>query len=439
MQAAVSRPAEMRCTTDDIGCFSTGFPSDCNGCQPIPNLCIHGMGHLLQHVAVSQKHEGRPSFHAERASQWPSFSILDLDVPNTRMLTSIGRPKIALELAACGPGWLFESVRGCHNDPNPLALGGGTLVASNASIVMPERVGRPCSITLRREDIAMSRPAWKGFLRLSLVSVPVRAYTTMVTGQGEIHLNQLHAECHSRIRYKKVCPVHGEVSKDEIVMGYEYSKGNYVEISEDERNKARTKSDKSIDIEKFVPVEKVDPMYFEGLNYYLLPEGASGQKPYALFYQAMEDEQRCAVAHVAMSGRDRVVIVTPKDRLLVMHMLNYESQMKSLDEFQDEIPDARPKAEELKLAKMLIESTFEDELDLSQYHDTYTEKLKEVIEAKVAGQEILNPPADEPPQVVNLMEALRKSVSQAKGKKPMQKMVESHRELTKPKRRRKSS
>lgn len=189
-----------------------------------------------------------------------------------------------------------------------------------------------------------------------------------------------------------------------------------------------------------MPLEKVDPIYFEGRNYYLLAEGEGGERPYALLYQAIEEEERCAVAQVALSGRDRVVIVTPKDGLLVMYLLNYQSQLKSLDEFTDELAEVKPRAEELKLAKMLIESIFQDEFELSEYHDTYSEKLKEIIEAKVAGHEILNPPAEESPQVVNLMEALRKSVSQTKaGKKTSAKMAGSSRQLSPARRRRKSS
>jgi DNA end-binding protein Ku len=123
----------------------------------------------------------------------------------------------------------------------------------------------------------MSRPAWSGFLRLSLVSVPVQGYATLNPGDGEIHLNQLHKKCHSRIRYKKVCPIHGEVPNDEIVMGYEFAKDQYVEVEDSERKQARTKSDKAIDIESFVPIEAVNPIYLEGRSYYLLPDGNAGQ------------------------------------------------------------------------------------------------------------------------------------------------------------------
>ena len=128
-----------------------------------------------------------------------------------------------------------------------------------------------------------SRPAWKGFLRLSLVSVPVQAYTSLVPEQGEMHFHQLHKTCNSRIRYQKVCPVHGEVSRDEIVSGYEYAKGQYVVVDESEREQARTKSDLAINIDKFIPPDALAPEYFEGRTYFLVPEDPPERSPMPCF------------------------------------------------------------------------------------------------------------------------------------------------------------
>lgn len=264
--------------------------------------------------------------------------------------------------------------------------------------------------------MAASRPTWKGFLRLSLVNVPVQAHTAMTTGQGEIHLNQLHESCHSRIRYQKVCPLHGEVDKDEIVMGYEYARGNYVEVTDEEREQAHVASDKSIGIERLVPLDSIDPVYYSGRNYYLLPDGAGANRSYAVLAQAMAEEGRVAVGQVALSGRDQVVVVRPRDGLLVMDILNYEAQLKDTEQF--EVPEAKTTDEEMRLAKMLLESTFADDPHLTEYKDTYTDKLREIIEAKVEGQEVVTPPEEEAPPVINLMEALRKSVEERGGAKP---------------------
>src|SRR6516165_4972582 len=124
------------------------------------------------------------------------------------------------------------------------------------------------------------RPLWKGFIKFNLVTVPVGAYSATARGEGEIHFNQLHSECHSRIKYKKTCPVHGEVPNDEIVSGYEYSKGQYVVVDPDELDKLRSADEKGITIQAFVKPDAIDPIYFSGKTYYLTPEGPVAQKPY---------------------------------------------------------------------------------------------------------------------------------------------------------------
>src|SRR5213078_3806872 len=140
-----------------------------------------------------------------------------------------------------------------------------------------------------------SRSVWKGFLRFSLVAVPVRAYTAAASGGGGVALNQLHSVCNSRIQYKKSCPIHGEVPSGEIVSGYEYTKGQYVVVDTDELSKLRSEDDKAITIDTFISPTAIDPVYYTGKTYYLVPDGPVGQKPYALLQQAMVDEKRHAV------------------------------------------------------------------------------------------------------------------------------------------------
>src|SRR5262245_43595897 len=127
-----------------------------------------------------------------------------------------------------------------------------------------------------------ARSTWKGYLKVSLVSVPVKAYTATSSSGSPIALNQLHDKCHSRIKYQKTCPVHGEVSTDEIVMGYEFAKGQYVVVNPDEIEKLRTEGDKSISVNAFVPADAIDPVYNSGKTYYLVPDGPVGQKPFSL-------------------------------------------------------------------------------------------------------------------------------------------------------------
>ena len=289
-----------------------------------------------------------------------------------------------------------------------------------------------------------SRPSWKGSLQLSLVSVPVKGYTAAVTGGGEIHFNQLHDKCHSRIKYQKVCPVHGEITNDEIVSGYEYARDQYVIVDKNELERLNTRGEKPINIDKFIPAASIEPVYFEGRTFYQVPDGPAGQKPFALLYRAMLEEDRIGIALAGFSGREQVVLLRPHSGLITKSLLNFESQIKQPSAFEDEIPTTAVSDAELKLAKTLIEQTSVEDPDLAGYKDHYTEKVTELIEAKVAGRKIVAPPSEEAPSVINLMDALRKSINRgqqkSEKKKPAKKMAPSASELTSPpKRKRKSS
>jgi DNA end-binding protein Ku len=258
-----------------------------------------------------------------------------------------------------------------------------------------------------------AHPTWKGFLKLSLVSFPVRAYTAVGEG-GKIHFNQLHATCHSRIQYKKFCPIHGEVPKEEIVSGFEYSKGRYVVVDPDELDKLRTEDDKAITISTFIEPDTIDPVYLSGRTYYLVPDGPVGEKPYATFLQAMTEDNRHAIAQVVMHGREQLMLLRPMEKLLVMSVLDYENQVTKPQAFEDQAPDVEPSGEELDLTRTLVKARSVKKFDFSTYKDVYTEKLTKLVESKVAGQEIVAPPpAEEQPHIINLMDALRASVANA--------------------------
>lgn len=259
-----------------------------------------------------------------------------------------------------------------------------------------------------------ARSAWKGYLKVSLVSVPVKAYTATSSGGSPIQLNQLHAECHSRIKYQKTCPIHGEVTTDQIVMGYEFAKGQYVVVDTDELHKLRPEGDKSINVASFVPGDAIDPIYHSGRTYYLTPDGPVGQKPYALLRQSMADDGVCAVGQVVISNKEQLVLIRPIENLLAMTVLTYEAEIKQPSAFQDELADVAAEPEEVKLTTMLVQALTQPEVDLSQYKDVYVEKLTELITSKVEGKELVTPPAEESPQVINLMDALKASVQKVK-------------------------
>jgi DNA end-binding protein Ku len=257
-----------------------------------------------------------------------------------------------------------------------------------------------------------ARSQWKGFLKISLVSVPVKAYTTTTSGGSGIQLNQLHAECNSRIQYKKSCPIHGEVKQDQIVSGYEYAKDQYVVVDTDELEKLRTEDDKAIRVDVFFPADALDPVYLTGKNYFLVPEGPVGQKAYQVIYKGMTESGRNAIAQVVMHGKEQLVMLRPHEGVLVMSVLNFASQVSSASAFDEEIPKGPVDVQELQLVKTLIKGSATDKLDLSKYKDVYTEKLAKLIEAKVAGQELVSPPPAEHAHVINLMDALKQSVAQ---------------------------
>ncbi len=180
----------------------------------------------------------------------------------------------------------------------------------------------------------MARAMWKGSIRFSLVSVPVEAYATLEPESGEIHLNQLHDQCHSRIRYVKTCPIHGEVPNDQIVTGYEYEKGHYVIVDRNEVEKAQADA-RTIVVDAFISPEEIDPIYYDGRTYYLFPESPAAEKPYAVLTEAMEKLHRCGVATVVLHGKEQLLIVRPVNGVLAMIMLRYQSQIRSPTSIKD--------------------------------------------------------------------------------------------------------
>ncbi|HEV7302456.1 MAG TPA: Ku protein [Tepidisphaeraceae bacterium] len=272
--------------------------------------------------------------------------------------------------------------------------------------------------------MASARSVWKGFLHFSLVTVPVRAYTaTQSGGSDRIAFNQLHKDCNSRINYKKVCPLHGEVPAHEIVKGYEFAKDQYVIIDEQEISKARLKNEKTVGIESFVPAGSIDPAYYDGTTYYLLPEGPLAAKPYALLRKVMLDTGRVAFATRVSGGHDQTVLVRPAGLILAITVLSLDAAVRKPGEFAAEAPAVDVTGDEVKLARTLVDAMAADEVDLSTYTDRYTESVRQVVEAKLQGRQTIeaNVTADEPPAVINLMEALQKSLDETKrrvGQKP---------------------
>jgi DNA end-binding protein Ku len=254
--------------------------------------------------------------------------------------------------------------------------------------------------------------SWKGFLKLSLVSVPVKAYTATASG-NDITLHQLHAKTHTRIQYKKFAPEVGEVSSEEIVKGYEYDKGQYVIIDEEEIDKLRTESDKSIRIDGFIAPDALSSLYLGGRTYFLTPDGPVGQKPYNLLMKGMESNGLCAIAEVVIAQKEQVVMVRPIDGVLAMTVLNRKDEVKAASAFKEEITETEATDAEKSLAETLIKASILKDFDFSRYHDVYKEKLTKLIQMKIEGKEVVQVRDPEEPKIINLMEALKRSVEEA--------------------------
>jgi DNA end-binding protein Ku len=272
------------------------------------------------------------------------------------------------------------------------------------------------------------RPTWKGYLKVSLVNIPVKVYPA-TEASATISFNQLHGECQTRINQKKWCPkCEREVTSAEVVKGYEFEKGHWVVMSDEDIAKVRTESTKIINLVQFAGDEEIDPMYVDRA-YYLVPDGAMATDAYAVMRDGMQG--KVGVGKVAIHGRESLVAVKPHKQGLVMYTLHHAAEIRTIDQI-DELREVRGKVNpaEMKLAKQVIDS-FAGELNLAEYKDEYQEGLKQIIDAKVSGEEFVAPAEEAPPKVVDLMEALRRSLDQVSaGKKKTAKVEEATAEKT---------
>jgi DNA end-binding protein Ku len=243
------------------------------------------------------------------------------------------------------------------------------------------------------------------------VSFEVQAVNAENKQNAEVHFHLLHEPDHKRIHYAKMCPKHGEVPNDEIVEGYEVSKGHYVEFEKEELDALRTEEEKALTVDAFVSSDEIDPIYFDGRMYYLIPSGSGASEPYALLQAAMEKKNRWGVGQVVFSGREQLAVVRPLDGVLTMAMLNYDAEIRKPSEIKSEFSRPKTAASKLKLAEDLISKWQDGKFDLAAYKDRYREKIKHAIAAKKKGVDVEPPEDEEEHGVINLMDALRQSVA----------------------------
>jgi DNA end-binding protein Ku len=262
----------------------------------------------------------------------------------------------------------------------------------------------------------VARPVWTGSISFGLVNVPVKAYTAV--RDHEVHFHQLEKGTGSRIRYRKVSEQSGdEVEGDDIEMGYEVAKGRYVTFEKDELDELKPESTKAIEVTDMVALAEVDPIYYER-TYWLGPDGEAGRQAYQLLLAAMEERERVAIGTVVMRNKQYLTAVRPLDGALAMSTMRFADEVVPRREV-DGVPDRRtkPDAKALKLATQIVDSLSSD-WDPQRYHDTYTEELRERIEAKGEGKEVAPEPSkDRGADVLDLMAALEASLDEAKGRK----------------------
>jgi DNA end-binding protein Ku len=265
------------------------------------------------------------------------------------------------------------------------------------------------------------RTTWNGSISFSLVTIPVglAPATKPAARASDVSFRQLHAECKTPIRNRRWCPVHErEVDSDEIVRGWEVAKGQFV-IVEDADLEAieRQNTSRSIDIERFVPLAEVDPIYFDR-TYFLVPASApAALRPYVLLRRVLQEEQVGAIGRFVLAGKEKLCLIRPKGDALVLETLYVAEDVYSQAEIDEAAEETAVKDAELDLARQLVESLVGEFEPKEQLTSEYRQDLRTMLEAKLAGQPVAEPePAPEAP-VIDLMDALRKSVAEAKQRK----------------------
>lgn len=262
------------------------------------------------------------------------------------------------------------------------------------------------------------RSIWKGHIQFSLVTIPVRLYNAIDTGQT-IGFNLLSKEGHHPVGYEKKDKVTGQpLRSEDIVKGYEYEPGQFVIIEQEDLDRVKLKSEKVIEIEGFVSSEEVHPTLFEA-PYFLGPDGDVAAKTYGLLCATLKESGKVGVGKVVLRDRETPVLLTPHERGILLYRLRYPSEVRSINEVPS-LLEVKAENEQLKLAKTLVDS-MTTSFSKIEMKDHYYDALKTIIDAKVAGKEVVMV-VEEEPRVVDIMTALKASIDAAK-KKPMEKAV----------------
>lgn len=256
---------------------------------------------------------------------------------------------------------------------------------------------------------------WKGSISFGLVNIPIKLHAA--TEDKDVKLRTLHKKCHSPIKYEKVCPVCDEEVKNELVKAYEYAKGKFVVLdNEDLENLRKENEDKAVEIIDFVKMEEIDPIYFDR-SYYMSPS-ESGGKAYSLLRKALEESQKVGLAKIIIRSKEQMAVIRVYENTLVMETIHYPDEVRSVADVPNIPSDDKVTKKELDTAILLIDQ-LTTEFEPEKYTDEYRTALLELIESKRTGNETITPTANEVgTNVTDLMAALQASIDRTKPKKP---------------------
>ncbi len=257
------------------------------------------------------------------------------------------------------------------------------------------------------------RAYWKGYLKLSLVSCPVALFPAS-SEREKISFNQINKKTGNRIRYRKVdAETEEEVDSSDIIKGYEVGKGQYIEIEPEELEAIAIESKRTIEIDEFVPKKEIDELYLNS-PYYLVPDGEVGQQAFAVIREAIRKEGMVALGRVVFTSREHMIALEPRGKGLLGITLRYPYEVRKEEEYFEDIPDEKIPKDMLELASHIVE-TKSGHFKPEEFEDHYEDALKELLKKKQAGEKIEAPKERPPAKVINLMDALRRSVEAERG------------------------
>lgn len=259
------------------------------------------------------------------------------------------------------------------------------------------------------------RASWKGYLKLSLVSCPVRLYPA-TSSSDRVRFNQLHKETHNRINMKPVDPELGLVERSDLVKGYEYEDKKYIIIDDEDLEAVKLETNHTLNVEAFVDADEVDVIY-QDTPYYLAPDGAMAEETFIVLREAMRGAGKLAIARLVLSSRERVVTIAPREKGMFVCTLRAPNEVRAASAYFDDIPDAEPDREMLELAEALVAQKT-TKFDPKAYEDRYEAALMAMIKEKLKGHKPIIAAEPQRGNVVNLMDALKASLGQAKPAAP---------------------